>query len=36
MQYRWASLNVEDGKETFRQIIENLRGDAKVPEEFVK
>lgn len=36
MQYRWAKLDVEQGKETFKQIIENLRGEAKVPEEFVQ
>ena len=29
------SLDVEQGKETFRQIIENLRGEARVPDEFV-
>ena len=34
MQYRWAKLDPE--KETFTQIIENLRGEAKVPEEFLK
>ena len=36
MQYRWARLDVETGKETFRQIIENLRSEAKVPEEFIQ
>jgi len=36
MQYRWAKLDVETGKETFKQIIENLRGEAKVPEEFIQ
>ena len=36
MQYRWAKLDVEQGKETFKQIIENLRGEARVPEEFVR
>lgn len=36
MQYRWAKLDVETGKETFRQIIENLRSEAKVPEEFIQ
>lgn len=35
MLERWEKLDVEKGKETFRQIIENLRGEAKVPEEFV-
>lgn len=34
MQYRWARLDVEQGKEYFRQIIDNLRGEARVPEEF--
>jgi len=36
IQHRWEKLDVETGKETFRQIIENLRGEAKVPEEFLK
>ena len=35
MQYRWAKLDPESGKETFKQIIDNLRGEAKVPEEFI-
>ena len=34
MLARWDKLDVETGKETFRQIIENLRGEARVPEEF--
>ena len=34
MLARWDKLDVEQGKETFRQIIENLRGEARVPEEF--
>lgn len=34
MLYRWEKLDVENGKETFRQIIENLRSEAKVPDEF--
>ena len=34
MLERWAKLDVETGRETFRQIIENLRGEARVPEEF--
>ena len=34
IQYRWANLDVEKGKESFEQIIENLRGEAKVPAEF--
>lgn len=35
MQQRWAKLDVEQGKETFRKIIDELRGEAQVPEEFV-
>lgn len=34
MQYRWARLDVEKGKEHFRRIIDNLRGEARVPEEY--
>lgn len=34
MLVRWDKLDVEKGRETFRQIIENLRGEARVPEEF--
>ena len=34
MQYRWARLDVEKGKEHFRRIIDNLRGEARVPDEF--
>lgn len=34
MMQRWEDLDVETGKETFRQIIENLRSEAKVPDEF--
>mgnify|MGYP002855731227 CR=1 FL=1 len=33
---RWEKLEPEKGKEEFRNIIETLRGEAKVPEEFVK
>ena len=33
---RWARLDVEQGKETFQQIISDLRGEAKVPSEFLK
>ena len=33
---RWEKLEPEKGKEEFRQIIETLRSEAKVPEEFVK
>lgn len=36
MLNRWAKLDPEQGKETFTQIIENLRGEAKVPQEFLK
>lgn len=36
MLERWSKLDVETGRETFRQIIENLRGEARVPEEFKK
>ncbi len=36
MQYRWAKLDPEKGKEAFTQIIENLCGEAKVPEEFIQ
>lgn len=35
MLARWDKLDVEKGQETFRQIIENLRGEARVPDEFV-
>lgn len=34
MQHRWAKLDVEKGKECFGQIIENLRGEARVPDEY--
>lgn len=34
MQQRWAKLDVEQGKETFRKIIDDLRSEARVPEEF--
>ena len=34
MLERWAILDVEEGKKTFRSIIENLRKSAQVPEEF--
>jgi len=34
MQQRWAKLDPEKGKETFRRIIDNLRSEARVPEEF--
>lgn len=35
MQERWAKLDVEQGKETFQRIIDNLRGEARVPDEFI-
>jgi hypothetical protein len=34
IQYRWANLDVEKGKESFEQIVENLRGEARVPDEY--
>ncbi len=34
MQYRWARLDVEKGKKHFQTIIDNLRGEAQVPEEY--
>ncbi len=34
MLFRWDKLDVETGRKTFHQIIENLRGEARVPEEF--
>ena len=36
MLERWEHLDVEEGKATFTQIIENLRGEAKVPAEFLR
>lgn len=33
---RWALLDPELGRERFTQIIEDLRGEAKVPEEFIR
>ena len=33
---RWALLDPEQGRERFTQIIEDLRGEAKVPEEFIR
>lgn len=35
MLERWAKLDVEQGKERFTEIIENLRGEARVPSEFI-
>ncbi len=34
MLHRWEMLDPEKGKETFRRIIDELRGEAKVPDEF--
>lgn len=34
MQERWAKLDVKRGKETFQKIIDDLRSEAQVPEEF--
>ncbi|MBR6032661.1 MAG: DUF2764 family protein [Bacteroidaceae bacterium] len=34
MQQRWAKLDVEQGKETFQKIIDDLRSEAQVPQEF--
>lgn len=36
MLERWSKLDPEQGKQRFEQIIENLRGEARVPQEFVK
>ena len=33
---RWALLDPELGRQRFTEIIENLRGEAKVPEEFIR
>lgn len=33
---RWALLDVEQGRERFTQIIEDLRSNAQVPEEFIR
>lgn len=33
---RWEKLEPEKGKEEFRKIIETLRSEAKVPQEFVR
>lgn len=34
IQYRWANLDNVKGKECFEQIIDNLRGEVRVPDEF--
>ena len=36
IQERWSHLDVEQGKETFEQIIRDLRSEAEVPEEFLR
>ncbi len=36
IQQRWEHLDVEQGRETFEQIIKDLRSEAQVPEEFLK
>lgn len=36
MLERWAKLNPEQGRERFTTIIENLRGEARVPDEFIR
>lgn len=33
---RWSKLDVEQGKETFEKIIDDLRGEARVPAEYSK
>lgn len=35
IQERWSHLDPEEGKETFEQIIHDLRGEAEVPSEFI-
>lgn len=34
MLYRWERLDPEQGKEAFKHIIDSLRGEAQVPDEF--
>lgn len=36
MLARWDRLDVEQGQQAFRQIIDDLRGSAKVPDEFIR
>lgn len=36
MLERWARLDVEQGREAFRHIIDTLRAEAQVPEEFIR
>lgn len=33
---RWNKLDVETGREAFKRIIDNLRNEVRVPEEFKK
>ena len=36
IQERWARLDAEQGRATFEQIINDLRSEATVPEEFIR
>lgn len=36
IQERWSHLDVEQGRETFEQIINDLRSEAQVPDEFIR
>ena len=36
MSERWEKLDAEVGRETFTQIVDNLRSEARVPDEFKK
>ena len=36
MLHRWEILDPEHGRETFEHIIDTLRGEARVPQEFVR
>lgn len=36
MSERWEKLDAETGRETFTQIVDNLRSEARVPDEFKK
>ncbi|MBE6288596.1 MAG: DUF2764 family protein [Mediterranea massiliensis] len=36
MNERWEKLDAETGRETFTQIVDNLRSEARVPDEFKK
>ena len=36
MNERWDKLDIETGKATFTKIVDNLRSEARVPEEFLK